>query len=317
MAKQINNLRVGVTVKYAGMRIDGESSYIIPDDELKRFQDDQKLLNDLSAAIPETTITDTNKPTQSFDQVQSLRFLFDLQVQDSDGKQIVHSTARKYGLYTYFSGRDDDNADDYDVGNGSTLMAAEMLGAGPLIVSKEFHINGIENETHIHKGFLQWCDAKNDVISMAIVPKVTTYSAGTNTGYNLFGGYLIIPAAGDGLITVNDADRFLVEVPIGEHGERIGAGYWDAEWNTLTKQFDNIVPNLTGEGQFNMFGLQVTLNRFVNEQPVLGDNVMHMETNDASMLGHNSIIKVTAETLGTPRDWCWNASIVLYRKKTS
>lgn len=176
--------------------------------------------------------------------------------------------------------------------------------------------NTINNITYIRQGDLQWKTCDHDKVSFNLVPKVTAYTSGTNTNYNLYGGYLIIPAAGDGTIQVAANDIVLVQNTPNEFGQ-MPAGYWDADWNTTTKQFDNITANGSGTGEFNMFGLEVVLFRFMYERLLLGTGRKDCMTDDSSRMGHGIRMRIDLETCNADHAWELAAALMLYRTKTT
>lgn len=237
-----------------------------------------------------------------------------------DGTKVfVHETSRKIGTTTYFSCRGDDQTNDSMVG-GNVPENQKLKGnhqEGQSTTQYNYlWINCIDNETEIHEGYLQWSGALNDEVLLEIVPKTTAYTSGSDTYYSLYGGYLITPAAGDGTIDVDPADIRLVQIPFNEHGYRSAPGFWDADYNTTTMEFENISPNPYGQGEFNMFGLEVPLERFANGIPLLGVGFMCLQTADRSSVGHNMAIRLTALTYGTDHEWWWNCILVFHRKKT-
>jgi hypothetical protein len=239
-------------------------------------------------------------------------------VTDTDGRIIGHSTPRFLGSFTYFTSHDDDHTDPHAVGgtepNIASLKDHHEIGQA---ITKTFYqdFNTINNKTWIRDGGIEYKDALNDEITFEIVPKTTVYTSGTNTNYNLYNGYLIIPAAGDGTIDVAANDMVLVQNVPNEFGV-LPAGYWNADWNFTTKVFENITAAGGGDGAYNMFGVEVDLNRFLNKIYLLGSNVRHITTDDTSQLGHNARLKTTIVTEGTDHEWWWNAWFRLYRKKT-
>ena len=176
-------------------------------------------------------------------------------------------------------------------------------------------LNSIDNETHIYSGLINWTGAKLDSMTFEIEPQVTDSSAGTSTNYNLYGGFLIVPASGDGTLTVDSGDIRLVQCVENEYGTR-PAGYWDADFNTSTEEFENITPNALGTGEFNMFALPVTLARFINKAALLGDWGCDLGGYDITQLGHGGRCKITLQTRGDDHEWYWCANMRLYRKKT-
>jgi len=243
------------------------------------------------------------------------------EAETTDGKHYVHDTCRPLGTYTYFTSRDDDHTDPHAVG-GSDENTIDLKwdhpaseGNNPEVVYLDF--NTINNETHVRQGDIMWKDAQlGDNLSFSIVPKTTSYSADTNTNFDLYGGYLIIPAAGDGTISVANEDMVLVQNVPNEYGN-LAAGYWDADWNTTTKQFENIVANPYGTGEYNMFGLEVKLHCFMQRRQLLGSGRKDCMTNDIARLGHHMRMKIEARTAGTDHAWSGNGTLMMYRKKTT
>jgi len=235
-----------------------------------------------------------------------------------DGSKIpVHQTSRVPGTTTYFTCASDDQANASliggDVPENQKLKGHHEIG-DPTTESAYLDLNSVVNNTYIHEGYLQWKDALNDEISVSFVPKLSATSAGTNTFYNLYQGYMIVPAAGDGTIDVDT--MVLVEMPLNEFGKR-SAAFWNADYNTTTKLFENIAAAPSGDGVYNMFTVEVEFIRFANKVPLLSSGFMNLQTSDASRLGHNIRLKVTAYTRGADHDWWWNAFATLHRMKTT
>ena len=232
-----------------------------------------------------------------------------------DNRPVVHQTPRMLGTYTYFCGIDDDQSDPHAVGGGSNFLEWDHAVDGPNPEVKYMDFNTIYNETHVRQGDVMWKDAVKDTLSFLIVPKVTTYTSGTSTNYNLYEGYLVVPAASDGVVTIADEDRVLIQNVPNEFGN-MPAGYWDATWNPSTKQFDSIAPNYTGTGEFNMFTVEVILSKFMNQRMIMGTGKKDCHTDDESRIGHGMRLKIEAHTRGTDHAWCGCATLMLYRKKT-
>lgn len=235
-----------------------------------------------------------------------------------DGSKVpVHQTSRVPGTTTYFSCASDDQADASKVGGdvpeSQKLKGRHLVGA-PTTEHAYMDLNSVVNDTYVHEGYLQWKDALNDEISVSFVPKLSTVSAGTGTFYNLYGGYMVVPAAGDG--TINVDDMVLVEMPLNEFGKRKQA-FWNADYNTTTKLFENVAAAPLGDGVYNMFTVEIEFIRFANRVPLLGTGFMNLQTSDASRLGHNIRTRVTAHTIGADHEWWWNAFATLHRRKTT
>lgn len=235
-----------------------------------------------------------------------------------DKRHVIHATPRFLGTYTYFTGYDDNHNDPHAVGGSSNVNRFvwnhSVSGDNPDVVYGDF--NTIINRTFVRQGDIMWKDAVQDALSVEIVPKTTDYTSGSGTSYDLYGGFLIIPAApGSGGISVDADDMVLVQVTPNEFGD-MAAGYWDADWNESTKEFDNVQPNYTGEGEYNMFGAEVVLHRFMNKRPVMGTGMKDCKTEDVAQLGHGMRVKISAHTMGTDHAWSGAATFMLYRAKT-
>lgn len=233
-----------------------------------------------------------------------------------DGRPITHSTPRRFGLTTYFTGGDDSQSHPSAIGGGNNnSFIHHRIGDTPYQTAY-LNFNTIVNDTQAHAGFLSWSGARGDRITADVVPQVTQVSPGVNTYFNLYGGFLVIPAAGDGVIDVNPLTAKLVEVPLNEKGLRSGAGYWNADYNTATGQFENMTPALMGDGRFNIFAYEVPMQRFINNVPLVGEGNIYLTSHDASLIGHNSSIKLTATTVGDDHEWMVSAFLSLFRKYT-
>lgn len=238
-----------------------------------------------------------------------------LDPKETDGRSVVHATPRRLGTYTYFTGADDDHTDPVKYGGSSNIQDfyGHYTTTGTDTLYADY--NTIENETYIREGVMQWKDAINDVVTLEVVPQTTTYTSGSNTYFNLYGGYLIIPAAGNGTIAVSPSDMKLVQCTANEYGVK-PAGYWNADWNSSTKVFENVTAAPTGNGNYNMFGVAVTLARFANRIRVLGSSNMRFSTEDITQIGNGMRIKLSIETVGSNHEWWWNLYLSFYRRKT-
>jgi hypothetical protein len=241
---------------------------------------------------------------------------------DRSGKPRVQQTSRKLGTGTYWTGQGDDPSDVTSKGGGTRLNVYHKIGdTSPLNIYADFNI--IENETWIHEGYVTWKNCEFDTISFEMVPVVTQIEASTNTYYNLYGGYLIVPAAGDGTIDIvsDITDPFggLVQVVPNDLGE-IAPGYWNADWNSSTKLFENITAAPSANGDFNMFSIEITFARFVNRIPLLGDGFMMMQSSDSDQIAHGMRFKLIAETYDDKgiddHDWQAACILTLHRENT-
>jgi hypothetical protein len=233
---------------------------------------------------------------------------------DRSGKLRVHQTSRKLGLRTGWTGRGDDTTDVTKVGGGETLMFHHSIGdAEPLIKYIDFNI--IMNETWAHEGYFTWKDCNMNTLSLQMVPRTVTVSGVTGGNKAVYGGYLVVPTApGQGNIeVVNDLtkpDGGLVYIPNSDL-DVPSTAYWDADFNTSTKKFENIRPNYSGTGRFNIFSYEVIFAQFVRQIPLLGSGFIALDSSDTDQLGHGMRFKMIAETNGSVDDHEWSVACIL------
>lgn len=233
-----------------------------------------------------------------------------------DGKSFSQNTSRPLGSNTIFSSYLDDGSDPQKVFGGDQIIFDHSIG-GDLVEIKEFNINSIDNETSIHGGLALFTGAVFDEVSMYAVPIVTPSISGVNTNYQSYGGYLVVPAAGNGDLTIDSEDIVLVQSTIDLDTGVRRPGFWNADYSTSTKLFSNITPAPSGNGEFNIFYTEVILRQFVHKICMLGNNSIPLLSDDASPVGHNMKIVVKVETIGDDHDWKMSAILTLYRKKTA
>jgi len=240
---------------------------------------------------------------------------------------MVYESSRPLGTKIYFSCVGDSTTNENDVGNGqNTYFEHNIDDSTSTVIYIDY--NTIENESYLHEGYIMWYGAKGDNINLEFVPCVTpvTPSGGTSN-YNLIDingnpsltqGYLIVPAApGTGNINVDITSMVLVQVvPSFDYGKILDPAYWDADFNTTTKQFENIRPNYTGTGGYNMFAAEVIFSKFVNKMTLLDKGFLQLQTAESEQLPHNIRCKITMNTNLPDHEWSCSCIIVLHRKKT-
>jgi hypothetical protein len=238
---------------------------------------------------------------------------------DTDNKPIFHTTPRPLGLFTYYTSTGDNQDDPTAVGGDvedSNVMCF-CMNSGISTMSKYLDLNTIYNTTLISQGIAQWTSAVHDEIKLEIIPRQTSFVPSTNTYYNLYGGYLIVPAAGDGHIDITETPNLVQNVP-NEFGIR-PAGFWDATFNPNTKQFENITAAPYGTGEFNMFGeigMDIVLFRFGNKIRLLGDGTLVLPSHDSQRVGHGMRFKITCTTFEDPHSWRASMCFIMHRAIT-
>jgi len=234
----------------------------------------------------------------------------------ASGKTRVHQTSRQLGMKTYFTGSGDDPSDVTDVGSGHDFHFDHIIGDSTND-SIYLDFNCIENETWLHEGYIIWKYAEFDEISMIAVPRVVEWQSGSGTDYNLYGGYLVIPSDGtNGTVEITgdltESIGGLVYMPDDDAGNAPVA-FWNADWNTTTKEFENIIPAPYGNGRYNIFAYEVTLSNFVNRIPLLGDGFKRLQASDVDQLGHGMRLKAIIKTYISDHhdDHHWHVACVL------
>ena len=165
-----------------------------------------------------------------------------------------------------------------------------------------------------------WNSAQFDTITFEIVPRVTSVVSASNTYYNIYDWYLIVPAAGDGTVQITSdittVTGGLVFIPPDYDGIRRVPCFWNAIWNSTSKRFENISPAPLGNGEYNMFAVEIVLNRFVNRIPVLGDGFEMMQSADADQLGQGMRLKATLHTALPDHYWNVGCILTMHRART-
>lgn len=258
------------------------------------------------------------EPLVSYDQIEVINRV-KLDATNLSGKVEVHESSRVAGTTTQFTGAGDDPSDITDVGNGELFMLKHRIG-DPLTQYLYLDFNIVENPTWIHEGYIIWKDAAFDLISFEIAPIVPQYIVSSGTNYKLYNNYLIIPANGDGNIEIqsdlSNPRGGLVFMPSDEVGNK-SPGFWNADWNSNSKKYENITPAPYGNGDFNIFAFEVSLNRFVNKQIMIGDGFQRMRTADADRLGQGMRLRITGVTHEPDHDWFAGCVLTLYRERTA
>jgi len=240
-------------------------------------------------------------------------------LKDRDGKVKVQNTCRRPGLMTYFTSTGDDISDVNDVGNGTELIIDHKIG-DPLneIIYIDFNI--VNNITDLFNGLIFWKGGELDKLSFSVVPTTVNAPTGENTNFALYGGYLIIPAAGDGtidldLVALEEPDGGLVYMPPDELNTAKTA-FWNADWNSTTGKFENITAAPAGDGSYNIFQEEIVFTRFVNKLFILDDGNIRLDSFDAQELGHGFRFKVELDINGDDHDVSFSVLATLYREKT-
>jgi len=233
-----------------------------------------------------------------------------------DGKSLTQESSRPLNTNTVFTSEGDDISNITNIWGGETL---EIVHASGDSVNEEKTINWNikENDTYIHEGYMMWDGCQGDRVTLKIVSAITDYVNASGTNYLLYGGYLVLPAVGNGNIEPSGQIK-LVEIPIvPDTGLRAGPGYWDADYNLTGHYFENITPNPTGSGAYNIYTQQVTMRNFVYRIKLRGSGFIMLQSADSSHLGQGMDMKLCSETVGDDHDWSISCVLTIHREKTS
>ena len=109
---------------------------------------------------------------------------------------------------------------------------------------------------------------------------------------------MVIPAAGDGTIAltsdITQHDGGLIYMP-NDDLDTPPTAFWNADWNTSTKEYENITAAPTGNGRYNMFTVELCLARFVNGIPLLANGFIALNSSDTDQMGHGMRLKMSFE----------------------
>ncbi len=275
--------------------------------------------NDLVTKIATGTVSinDGNKDLTITEGIRHITEHTISSITDSSGKQRVHQTSRRLGLRIMWSGVGDDPNDVHDVGHGENFFMSHSIGE-PQPESLYIDYNIVNNMTYLHEGYITWKDCNMDRLTLEMVCRPTAVEPGENTMYGLYKGYMIIPAGGDGTINVTadltDPNAGLIYMPDNDLGESPTA-FWDADYNKSTKRYENVRPNYTGQGRYNMFPAEIVFARFVNNMPLLGNGFIGLNSSDTDRMGHGMRLKMIATT--NQADHAWSVACLMCMHRDS
>jgi len=250
--------------------------------------------------------------------------LFD-EFRDRSGKLRVHQTSRKLGMRIMWTGVGDDPEDPSAVGGGQTFT----FGHNPTVSGmaadynvKYIDFNCVENETWLHEGYITWKDAQFNTLTLEMVPRVTAVTPSASGNYDLYGGYLVVPAMpGEGSVNIaSDITTHsggLIYMPNNDLDEPPTA-FWDAEWDTDTQRYTDISPAPYGTGRYNMFAVEIVFARFMNNINLLGSGFIAMNSSDTDQFGHGMRLKMIAETNTHSGEHAWylGCTMCLHRDRS-
>lgn len=245
---------------------------------------------------------------------------------DPSGRLRVQQSSRPLGTRVHFTSAGDDLNNLADVGGGDRLRFDHAIGDDTThLVYADF--NTIENETYIHEGYLSWKGWNFDDITIEVVPRIVTTVAGTNTDYyvNPSTPYIVLPsvmAGGAGNVTINESledpiTPGLVYIPdAGDPQFGKPPAYWNADWNSTTKKFENISAAPNGDGRYNIFTEEIVFSRFANKLTFVNDGFLRLKTSDTDMVGHGMRVRATINIVGDDHVCSGSCVLTMHREKS-
>ena len=233
---------------------------------------------------------------------------------DRSGKLRIHQTSRKLGLRIMWTGVGDDTTDIKKVGDGEPFAFSYKVGnEDPLVKYIDFNI--VTNETFLHEGYITWKDCDLDTLTLQMVPRTVTVSGVVGGNKTIYGGYMVVPtASGSGNYeVVNDLTLphgGLVYMPTNDLGIAPIA-YWDADYNTVTKKYENIRPNSLGTGRYNIFSYEVVFATFIRQLPLLASGFIALGSSDTDQMGQGMRLKMIADTNKSIQDHDWSVACIM------
>jgi len=301
---------------YCGKVLDPNDEYTIPDNDRIIWSTNDPVLS----AITDDKLqvgNDTIYLTSYSDQISYLK---DDDPKDSDGKVLTHETSRPPNTTTTWAGEGDDTDDITNIGGG-TRMIYDHGDSDPTTENLYIDFNIIENQTFLHECYINWKDANFDSVIGRLVPTVTPTTPSSNTNYTNYwmGSYetpLIIAAAGNGDIVVNNEDRVLVYMPVDQNTGIRPPSFWNADWNSTTKQFENIAFAQNADGEYNMFKFETSLAMFLARLSFVGYGDRRVQSADRHEIGQGMRIKLIFNTHGDNHAWKMAVTVAMHRFDT-
>lgn len=283
---------------------------------------ERALSNDLPTRIADGTLIINHEKDLSV--AESLRLIYgeDIEPRDWTGKMFYHPTSRPFGTKVHFTGAGDFPDAVSDIGSGIAIEIHHNVG--DLMVQTLYSdFNTISNLTHIQEGQLQCWKAMMDKVSVEFVPRIVTFTMGSNTPYLYDPSQpIVLPSiiiGGAGNVDINEdisqANGGLVQALENEAGVKPPA-FWTADYNSQTGIFENIQPAPTGNGDYNLFHVEYALARFANRVGMVGTSVITFTTDDTDPIPHGVRLKSTWETAGEDHEWAAITTFKMHRAKS-
>ena len=301
---------------FHGKTLQNNEEYLLNDRERSNWSCDEGVLQ--AIANSDLQVGNGNEWVQGIS--EQIDIIKGISRRTLDDKMYIHQTSRPFGTVTTFTSKGDSTSDSTvmgtDVGSGSLLKIGHNIG-DDYDQTQTIDFNVMENETYIHEGYITWKGAEFDRIQMDFVTATTDYTTATGSNFNLHGGYMLVPAAGDG--SCNPVGRInLVESVISrDYGTRVLPAYWNCPYDSTTHTFGDLTAAPGGDGQYNIFTQEIEMASFCNDVLLLDNGFIKLQTSDIHQIGHGWRMRLISRTDSTA-DHVWQAGITLTlnREKT-
>jgi len=224
---------------------------------------------------------------------------------DRSGKLRVHQTSRKLGTMILWTGEGDNPNIPDSIGGGERLSLSHVVGGEESLI-KYIDFNCTSTESWLHEGYVTWHGALLDTLDLQIVNRVTATTSGVGTSYDLYGEYLIVPAyPGTGTLQITSdittSTGGLIYMPLNDLGVRTPS-FWNATWNPSICRFEDISAAPSGDGEYNMFSVEVVLSHIIRGMNLIESGFIALNSSDVDQLGHNMRLKFMADINTSIRD---------------
>lgn len=319
-----------ITRNISAINTSGDTCYIIFNGDTALSTLDNDILNTVISAhdgsITEPsidTVTLVHPDGEIVTNTNPLNITDSVNPKDFLNKLMTHDTPRPTWCNTYITGEGDDPSSPYNkLGGGNNLFWNHKIGDPNENIYVQFNNLCTDRiEDFIANGWIFNKGCLGDQLTCEVVNKVTNITTGQiNTNYNLYGGYMIIPAAGDGTIQVDPADMRLVRCLKSQTTGITPPGYWTGDWNSTTGLWENVTPVPDGTGTHNMFSVELVLDRFANHINMLDGQKMFLHIQDAAQFSRELMLKFHNDTNVskgvTDHDYMIVVNLYLFRSKT-
>jgi len=220
-------------------------------------------------------------------------------------KLAIHESSRPslngLSFATVWTGAGDD-VTNHIIGGGPLMELT--LTPGTLSVSVEAEFDAAFGEVWLHEGYVMWETAGwGDYINNSVFSRPTLLQTSINLDYEIVSNKVKYATGGAGTGTHGFASTPVLVPNVNK------TGYWNYN-GTLT-------PNLTQTGAYDIYDIEVEVNRFHNKVPLFGSATAFnmLQSADSSLVPNNYFLRITAYNMSNTTWKVWFI-MTLYRERT-